>query len=206
MLLAGTFYIESLMAFMNRYFLICILITSSCASLDYEEIYSISRNAIFGVDDIVINQDLINRTRYSFIKVKIGKSRVAIMPLSEISNNVYKWVGSDSTIYTLNGKIIKTIGLDHDIDLISMEPEQTLILLQHPNAMITQSISYKTMELSNSLNSKYEEIREVFNTIDFKWRGENIYIRDKKSGLYYKSTQSIHPRLDKVSLDFVYIY
>ena len=192
---------------MTKYIFISLLVFSSCASLDYKEIYNLSKNSLFGVDDIEINQDLINEIQYSFIKVRIGKSRIAIMPLAEINENIYKWVGSDSIIYTLDGKIVKTIGLDHNIDLVNKTQKQAIIFLRNPDAMITQKISYeiKDLDIVNS-NSQYDLINEEFHTVDFKWSGKNTYIRDKKSGLYFKSTQEIHPRLEKISLDFVYTY
>ena len=195
-------YLERWIVFMIRALLI-IPFLYSCASLDYSELYDLARLSIVGAEDIPIDQDLINKTRYSFVKVKIGKSRVAIMPLSSIENNVYKWVGRDATLYTNNGKIIKTLGLDHNIDIIENKDDTALILLKNPNALITQSFVSRTVETTNK---KFLEIKESFSTEDFKWSGENTYIMDKKSGLFYKSTQKIHPRLKEVSLEFVYIF
>ena len=194
--------LEKWIIFMIRLLLIMPFLYS-CASLDYAELYNIAKVGILGVDDIPIDQDLINKTKYSFVKVKIGKSSVAIMPLSSIENNVYKWVGSDATIYTKNGKIIKTFGLEHDIDLIENNNNQSIIMLKNPDALITQRINITQL---NSSNENFIKINETFYTEDFTWKGNNEYLIEKSSGLSYKSTQEIHPRLKIMSLEFVYVF
>ena len=194
--------LEKWTVFMIRSLFI-LLFLFSCASFDYVELYDIAKVNILGVDDIPIDQDLINKTKYSFVKVKIGKSSVAIMPLSKIENNVYKWVGSDATIYTLNGKIIKTFGLEHDINLIENNKNQATIMLKNPDALIIQRINITQEESSNE---NFIQINEIFQTEDFAWKGNNEYLIEKKSGLIYKSTQEIHPRLKKMSLEFVYVF
>ena len=195
-------FLEKWTVFMIRALLV-IPFLFSCASLDYSELYDLARLSIIGADDIPIDQDLINKTRYSFVKVKIGKSRVAIMPLSSINNNIYKWVGRDATIYTKKGKIIKTLGLDHNIDIIENKDDTAVIMLKNPNALITQRFISSTTETTNK---KFVEIKESFYTENFKWKGENFYLMDNKSGLYYKSTQTNHPRLEELSLELVYIF
>ena len=178
----------------------------SCASLDYQEIYQFTKSNLIGVSDIEINEDLIKKTKYSFIKVKIGKSKVAILPLSEIENDVYTWVGSDAVIFTKNGRIIKTIGLQYNLSMINKNNDEIFVNLHDPDAIISQKLELSSQDLVISGKNNYEEIKETFTTDQFKWSGVNTFIRDKKSGLVFKSTQEIHPRLNIISLDFVYVY
>ena len=61
-------FLEKWTVFMIRALLV-IPFLFSCASLDYSELYDLARLSIIGADDIPIDQDLINKTRYSFVKV-----------------------------------------------------------------------------------------------------------------------------------------
>ena len=52
------------------------------------------RTATFGVPDVIIDDAYISAKEYSFAKVKIGRSGIAIMTLAGIENDIFTWISS----------------------------------------------------------------------------------------------------------------
>ena len=62
-----------------------LLLCSSCNYISYSQIAPMVKTAVFGVDDIVIDDEYLKNKEYSFAKIKIGKSGIAIS-LCDVSN------------------------------------------------------------------------------------------------------------------------
>ena len=93
---------------MNKKLILCnILFLNSCAFLEYEETFTAMKVLTFGVKDIAIDSEFVENRGSSFIKVKIGRSILAIMTLSRIEDDTFIWVGQNNEIIkTKYGRII----------------------------------------------------------------------------------------------------
>ncbi|MDB4112396.1 YjbF family lipoprotein [bacterium] len=100
--------------------LLTLLLLSSCGNLPiaYIQNFSSVNNVVFGYPDYEISQDIFDEYDNSFMKVRFGKGPHSILILAYIKDDVYEWVGTDDVrLFTSNGRVIKTIGLDHNFEL-----------------------------------------------------------------------------------------
>ena len=205
------------MTYMIRIPLVLLLL-SSCSLISFGSLPAIVKNSVIGVD-IEITDEFFNSQPYSFAKMKIGKSIVAITILSSVRNGTYLWVAGDGErIYTRNGKIVLTDGLKHDIEVLDadnlwvesfgdFDPESSgiyeiLLQLNNPHAIVQQPISLKEYGIDDSFFSTML-YKESFSAGRLSWNKENSYWVDR-SGRVIKTEQYIHPRLPKVSIEFYY--
>jgi len=179
---------------------------NSCAGLTYSNIFPPIKNYIFPAD-IEVDAEFISQRDYSFAKVRLGRTGFAIMPLAYIDNGVYEWVSnSGERIFTLNGKIVKTIGLPHNIDIIN--PILTnisfqdghlssnyLVKLSNPSAMIEQNSIFREFH-----GSDFNFI-EVVTSNGFRWNYKNFYKVDP-TGRLISTRQKIHPNLNLIEMNF----
>lgn len=100
--------------------LLALLLLSSCGNLPiaYIQNFSSVNNVVFGYPDYQISQDIFDEYDNSFMKVRFGKGPHSILILAYIKDDVYEWVGTeDVRLFTLDGRVIKTEGLDHNFEL-----------------------------------------------------------------------------------------
>jgi hypothetical protein len=196
---------------------ITILASASCSQISYSDAIPLLKNAIVGTADIEVDSKFIEAREYSFIKVKLGRSAVTIMTLSTISKDgIYKWVNaSGESIYTYNGKIIKSEGIVYDMEMFNFDDFNlplgksadvldtsfdTIVL--NPRGFLTQSSIVKFNRVVPKTNSfEYEE--EV-SSEGFKWNFINTYQVDQEKNLVVESTQFIHPKYPRVEISFFY--
>lgn len=186
--------------------LLTIFVVNSCSFISYTEILPVIRSVVIGAEDIEINQSYIDSKEYSFAKIKIGRSSIAILSLAYIKDGVFEWVSSSNErIFTFNGKIIKTIGLPHNIDILDTYTRQgfssqtVLVALDNPNATVSQFLTYQSTVTEGNVNV-VEQV--IFNELNLDVT--NTYIIDESNGRPISSTQKIHPHLPKISINFYY--
>ncbi len=179
---------------------------NSCSYISYTEILPIVRSTVMGADDIEITKSYIANREFSFAKFKLGRSSVAILSLAFIKDDVFEWVSSSNErIFTLNGKIIRTIGLPHNIEILDRDLDKSfsnktlLVSLDNPTATVSQSLTYNSKLVNGSLEVS-EEV--TFNELDISFINE--YLIEESTGRAISSTQKIHPRLSKISINFYY--
>ena len=198
---------------LNSFFIFSIiLLNSSCSYISYSQVIPLIDKAIFGVDDIELSKEFIDSKKYSFVKVKLGKSSVSILTLRSISEGVFEWISaSGERIYTYNGKIVKTEGLPYDaylysfrdIDFLQISSDASFnydINLSNPKAFVSQVASLSVIKDNN----ESFELKESVETIGFRWRFTNFYTFDKRTQLASKTIQKVHPNLDTLELSFIY--
>ena len=206
------------MIYMTK-FLFTLLIISSCSYIDYGQLPATIKDSVYG-KDIVIDDEFYNSQKYSFAKIRIGKSIVAIAVLASADKEKYIWVSQDGArIYTDNGRITKTVGLQHDVStldgtqniklssFINYEPSKhykrdTLLELFNPYAIISQQF----ILTEKGIDSKYFNsmlYTEDFTSGKLAFSGINYYWVDPK-GRVIKTEQFIHPRLPKVVIEFYF--
>jgi hypothetical protein len=193
-----------------------LLLISSCSFVEIKDIPAYSKLFIFGAPDIVITNEYYLEKPFSFAKVKLGRSGVVILSLRSIDKGTYSWIGEDGTrIYTRNGKIIQTFGLDHNVSYLtewnypftlSYFKATSEIQLGNPTALLSQqsTLSFSHEELIN-LEKDYQAkvFIEAFTSNQFKWSEENMYWVSER-GRVIKSIQKIHPNLEEIEITFYY--
>lgn len=185
---------------------------SSCSFFNYSMLGPYIKTAIVGVDDIDLSY--LKNAQYSYARIRLGRSASSVFVLSEISDeNVYVWLNSSKEeIHTFNGKIIKTINLINNFELLDYKKfglvdNLTLNLdinLKNPDAYIQQKISLKK-DYANSQNTN-EVFWEYIQSEPLKWSFKNKYILDKNNNLVVSSEQRLHPNLPKAEIEFYYVF
>lgn len=183
-----------------------LITLSSCNIFSYTQLYPLIKPALFGVEDMEITEEYINEQKYSFLKMNIGRSGVAILVLNNINNNVFEWVSSEGErLFTYRGKIIRLFGSAYDLKVDSYQlfnqckkesKVQYFSRFSNPYAFSQQ---YAQFEYDEQMNACFEE----FQTEKFKFTGKNSYIYDK-DGLPKTSIQKVHPRAPEIKLTFYF--
>ena len=197
-----------------------VLFLSSCGNLPitYIQNFSSVNSVVFGFPDYEVTEEIFNDYENSFIKVRFGRGPHAILILAYAEDNVYEWIGADSIkIYTLNGRIVKTVGLNSNIEIL--RPSDNIFLA---------SDVYETVNLFNpdlisstihrSMNSRKATIKKLGRTIQVNrieesfdldligWSGVNLYYQNTTTGRIESSEQRIHPRLPIVKIEYYFKY
>ena len=200
--------------------LFIVLFLSSCGNLPitYIQNFSSVNSVVFGFPDYEVTEEIFNDYENSFIKVRFGRGPHAILILAYAEDNVYEWIGADSVkIYTLNGRIIKTVGLNSNIE----------ILRPSDNIFLTSDV-YETINLFNpdlisstihrSMNSRKATIKKLGRSIQVNrieesfdldligWSGVNLYYQNTTTGQIESSEQRIHPRLPTIKIEYYFKY
>ena len=165
-----------------------LIVISSCSYIDYGQLPATIKDSIYG-RDIVIDDEFYNAQKYSFAKIKIGKSIVAIAVLASASEEKYLWISQDGArIYTNNGRITKTIGLNHDVSILdgsqnikltsfinhdsgNLYRRNTLLELSNPHAIIAQEFT-QLRKLKISLNEAMERYHQNFKVLSMGMSGD----------------------------------
>ena len=193
-----------------------LILLSSCSLVEFKDVPTIARSIIYGVPEVEVTKSSYEKMPYSFAKINIGRSASGLMVLLSINDNVYEWVGSNGErIFTKNGKIIRTIGLEYNVNILNPKTDllncseciyQHYIELSNPKALINQKSFFEyshkeSIELIKKINVTV--MIENFSTSKFKWTGKNIYwFNDSEQVI--KSRQQIHPSLGEIELTFYY--
>ena len=206
------------MTYMTK-FIFTLLVLSSCSFIDYGQLPATIKDSIYG-KDIIIDDEFYNAQKYSFAKIRIGKSIVAIAVLASASKEKYVWISQDGArIHTNNGRIVKTVGLQNNVStldgsqdikftsFINYKPSMlyrrnTLLELSNPNAIIAQEFTLT----EKGIDSKYFNsmlYTEDFTSGKLAFSGTNYYWVDPK-GRVIKTEQFIHPSLPKVVIEFYF--
>lgn len=172
------------------------------------------RSALAFNQEIELTQEYIAKQPYSFIRVDLGRGANIVMVLMQAENNFFTWVSATGEkIITYNGKIIKTSGLTHNVEIINPTEFKVFsesniysgtfdVMLRNPQAFIEQefTISIIKDEPETLL------IEEKINVGILNSAYSNFYWMDKKFGKVIKSKQTINPKLPSLRIDFIYKY
>jgi hypothetical protein len=203
---------------MTRNTLLLCLLLNSCSGIPaefYQELYFNMKSMVVS-SELDSSKNFYDDFKYSFASMSIGNSGQSIVVLSSINNNIYEWVSEDGVlIYTRKGKIIQTIGLQHDSSLNAVTPDWVdgfssnfQLDLYNPDAlslMGKQLIIYNGPSITNHLQETIEvfEYTETISVEAIKWRAENKYLLNN-DGLVIKSTQKIHPYLADIEIQYFF--
>ena len=198
-----------------------VLFLTSCGNLPitYIQNFSSVNSVVFGFPDYEVTQEIFNDYENSFMKVRFGRGPHAILILAYEEDNVYEWIGNDSVkIYTLNGRIVKTSGLNSNIEIL--RPSDNIFLtsdvyetlnLYNPDLFSTnirRSMNAPKTSSIKKLGQKIQvnRIQENFDLALIGWSGVNLYYQNTTTGQIESSEQRIHPRLPIVKIEYYFKY
>ena len=203
------------MDFMIR-IIIAILLLSSCGNLPiaYLQNFSSVNNVVFGFPEYEITQEIYDEFENSFLKIRFGRGPHAILILAYVDNDIYEWVGADDvSIFTKNGRIIKTSGLVHNFEVIkpleklytSNETYESLNLLNPDlfSATLKHSISTdekKLTKLGNTIN--VNRIKDNISLDIIGWKKQDVYYQNSVTQQIEAIEQHIHPKLPVVKVEY----
>jgi len=210
----------------TRTLIIGALLANSCSSFySFEEITDFVRTNYIN-EDLVIDSEYFDSKKYSFMKLSIGSSRSVVMSLESINSGIFKWISEDNVaVYTRNGRIIKTEGLEHNIDIFSesrndfdlVNNDSTLnkysLNLYNPDylsAQIIETIEYvdeiDLLKIADQPRVKTKKYRVYGSLPNIKWDYKNLFYVNSDSGFIEKSHQFIHPKLPIINLEYYLIF
>ena len=196
--------------------IIAILLLSSCGNLPiaYLQNFSSVNNVVFGFPEYEITQEIFDEFENSFLKIRFGRGPHAILILAYVDNDIYEWVGADDvSIFTKNGRIIKTSGLVHNFEVIkpleklytSNETYESLNLLNPDlfSATLKHSISTdekKLTKLGNTIN--VNRIKDNISLDIIGWKKQDVYYQNIVTQQIEAIEQHIHPKLPVVKVEY----
>lgn len=94
--------------------------------------YESLKMAVMGAPELEISRERVDQTPYAMITVRIGKLPGAILVLSEQRGGANHWMSSNNiSIVTSSGRLIRTVGLDRDLNLVRIEGYDPLASAPH---------------------------------------------------------------------------
>ena len=191
---------------------------SSCSVVSFSDSIPLLKAAITGFENTPITLNEFNSSEYSFAVVKFNRGREARFILSDINSvGIERWVGPKGTkIFALNGRILKTEGLDHDYQIINWQADNldliniNFIHLTKPQALFEQQTEYISREkdiiefhyegrIETSLVQELVTIKELNKKeLNFYWTGDEGKIK--------RTIQHINPKFSYIEIDFFYKY
>ena len=191
---------------MTKNILISFLILSSCASVDTESPYT---EVFSGIGSYLLDRkqdvsdEFVDIFPYSFAIVSIGRSPEYRLVLVNIVNDTYEWISADYVrIFTKKGRIVKTIGLQHDVEFKKYSDISNNLPLT-VNSLIVDYIEPQLYNVILEVKYKHQNniVMEEFSSSILNWNGLNLY-KISDSGDVIETEQSIHPFVPKIKMKF----
>ncbi len=188
----------------------------------YKEAFVTSKEAFLG-SNIVISK-AIRELPYAMQLVQIGSSKEVLLVLAESRNDSLVWSSSSKElITTFNGKIIKTLGLKNDIEIIAYPnileayssllknnmgySHKSFVNFSSPKATSLEVLyTYKILKDEtilkrlNDLPVATKVMIEYVNIPIIRFRAKNLYWIDSEMNVL-KSEQKIVPNIKIIKLD-----
>jgi len=154
---------------------------------------------------VKITDEIIN-SPYAMQIIQFDKQDEEIYLLNLVQNNIQTWFKDrDIFISTKYGKIVKTIGLENDFEIISyngflkLNDSAALIRFKNPESnympinfkyrLVEEGVMQKVIDGSEY---NYKLIEENFEVPLIKWKGKNYYWIDENNYIW-KSEQDMVP-------------
>tara|TARA_X000000368_G_C22940740_1_gene672027 strand:- start:340 stop:1011 length:672 start_codon:yes stop_codon:yes gene_type:complete len=201
------------------------LILLSCSSLKsalqnniasgYGEAFRTVKAALFGAENTLITQDLVDNIPYASMMVSIGKGAPALMILETVNGEETNWISADNVFFKIKrGKIVQTSGLLNNLVRVE-SPKYSFNLRQEnsfysyysydkpkaDNIKLTISRKIKSLETVYILNKEMELllIEEELISRYLGWKIKNKYWIDDE-GFVWKSIQTISPKIPPIEI------
>lgn len=192
---------------------------SGTVGSSFTQTFNAFRALVYGYEDFPITQDLVNQIPYASLRMKIGKGPAGLLILESVNNNEYTWVSADKVYISIKeGRIVRAEGMTNNLtDFYSSEPSfkdlidspdsylenYRYLSFDNPEAFnIRVKSSYKIIGLEEVtiLDTKRQLmlIEENIENAYIRWRHNNRYWVDPKTGFVWQSHQVIAPNLPPI--------
>lgn len=201
-----------------------IMMSSSCSSVASnfvtKDSFLLVKDFILGYPQDRISQEYFENSEGSFAVMRFGRGKPSIISLAYIQNGIYEWRSSDGVkVFTKNGLVVKTQGLPSDMELspsclyseIDLDGNMRVCKATFYNPDLVLTPLYITRNINSTESILRFDQDALVSTENF-----SIYLPDikwsKKNSFSYlnnelvASSQSIHPRLPRVHLEFYFVY
>lgn len=223
----AAFYFR-LNSIMLRYIsvLLCLTTLYGCSGpAGTYKVYWDSLGAAFASsNDVEITREDAANAPYSLLLVKPGESATALMVLAYLEHGQHKWISSDDAVLvTESGRIVKTLGFDNDLLVVSGAEHDPLKLgiagletaswrrqvdfstNREHGFVVTSDFSYGGTQTLILLEQNYttDLFIEAVTFADKQHRFTNKFWFDKASGKLLKTEQQLSPYWPVFSLTFL---
>ncbi len=213
--------------FLSILFSIIFLASCELSFPLYQLIYQSGKTFVGNTQDTQISEETFNSIEYAFIRASFGiGSPKSILVLVREDNNVLEWISAESEkLFTYNGKIIKTSGLPHDIEIVNYEDfpafsssqvESRSLIANFMNPELLYQEQYLKLfkknekDISNHIIGKLPIKTSLYKESVYMpkiyWKVENTYFVNSNTGQIERTVQKIHPDLPPITIDFIRKY
>ena len=182
-----------------------LLFLSSCTLFPYDETITYARGYLFGFDgDIVLEEEYAER-QFSFLNLKIGRSPSINMVLAYVDDGRQEWRSNDDLrLFTRDGIIEKSVGLNSDIDV---KYENAFISLTNPDLRQSPLEIELIKEAPITFNYLGEDVEALYkayryNVPSIGW--EQIVEVISKDNVPLRTIQQLNPLMPKTRIDFYF--
>jgi len=199
----------------SRLFIILLIFNTACVGPLNNQSTQYLRGYFFGFNDDLINHDFYSNFEYSFAKIKFGRGPSIILVLAYISDNIFEWRSSDGVkIYTKDGIVIKTIGLNYDFDISNIQFTNNLLdqsyglvkyidpdFLDYNAKLVFNDSGFSTVKRFNkNLDGIFREYNLIVDSINFSGKVRIEFVND----VAVYTQQKTHPFLPEFDIEFFY--
>jgi len=205
----------------------CFIALAGCSSgggsLSTGSLVNTVKGAFHGTGTPPITREDVKSIPFASLGYRVGDSAEEMLVLAGKEGGELVWTSSAKiTVVTQNGRIVRTIGLQHDLrglalkdgSAIGLEPGATsswTIRFDDPDeatASLSCSVTSVASEVISILqrNVRVSRIDEACSSPDLRWRFENHYWIDPASRIVWQSEQHTHPRLKLIRTEVLRPY
>lgn len=195
---------------------------SSEGSSDYAQIFEYAGQAWSG-DGKTITLAQAASTPYASISVQIGDGPQRMLLLATDSGDEQIWTSSSHLVITTqDGRIVRTVGLAHDLSALApaqsgaltspsasarsstveamrADYSKDMLFSEHITCRARPGGSQKIKILGQMINTR--RVDEHCESPSLNWQFDNTYWIDPASNLVWRSIQHIHPNVDAITIE-----
>lgn len=207
-------------------FLCSMSLLFSCSTTTNSTLATV-RQVAFGNDDVIMSAEQVKKLPYASAYIKIDGNPQAFVVLAYADeDDRLSWVSANNTVFiTKHGRIIKTVGLENDLSLISSAAQDPLTELRSKSNYRWQFQAewamdyvsgYRMLSRLNHIGKSNNSIidasyeTELFEEdISVEHSGDswkNYYWVDPETSLVVKSKQRIGPNLPVIEMTILKPY
>jgi hypothetical protein len=214
--------------FYHSCFLILLTLLSSCSGTHQAYLRTL-KLAFDESKDIVLKNSDITQSTADLIYVKKGDSPTVVLALAFIEDGQYKWISADKiALIEQNGRLIKTIDLEQNLDFVSSETEDPLIHLANVNNDASwfrqidfanshfgvpvnsifankglRHLSIQELSIETILIEEQVTVTQSVNHLFSEYEWQNQFWVSKTSGKIIRSRQKITPNSEYFDITYV---
>ena len=182
-----------------------LLFLSSCTLFPYDETVTYASGYLFGFEGDIVLEEEYEERKFSFLNLKIGRSPSINMVLAYVDDGRQEWRSNDDLrLFTRDGIIEKSVGLNSDIDV---KYENAFISLTNPDLRQSPLEIELIKEAPITFNYLGEDIEATYKAFRYNVPGigwEQTVEVISKDNLPLRTIQQINPLMPKTKIDFYF--